>query len=46
MTEDKHAPIKQRHTSVRIFERLTDEYGDGEHQEKTLKITCKGDNPS
>ncbi|MEX1028879.1 MAG: hypothetical protein WDZ91_02395 [Paenibacillaceae bacterium] len=24
---DKTAPVKQRHTSARIFERLTDEYG-------------------
>jgi transposase len=27
LQEDKIAPVKQRHTSARIFERLTDEYG-------------------
>jgi transposase len=27
MREDKNAPVKQRHTSARIFERLTDEHG-------------------
>lgn len=27
LLEDMKAPIKQRHTSARIFERLTDEYG-------------------
>jgi transposase len=27
LLEDKSAPVKQRHTSARIFERLTDEYG-------------------
>lgn len=27
LLEDKNAPIKQRHTAVRIFERLVDEYG-------------------
>jgi transposase len=27
LLEDKNAPVKQRHTSARIFERLTDEHG-------------------
>ncbi|TXK83626.1 transposase [Paenibacillus sp. N3.4] len=27
LLEDMKAPIKQRHTSARIFERLSDEYG-------------------
>jgi len=27
LLEDKTAPVKQRHTSARIFERLTDEHG-------------------
>lgn len=27
LTEDKKAPVKQRHTAARIYERLVDEYG-------------------